>query len=381
VVTPVKVTKDRVEVTDLPTKSIKVHRSEGIHVSDRILFKRCRRKWYWSSPTRQGLQAIGDTIAPLWFGTAFHFALEDFHGYNRFGQASTALEAFFYAHKPNERPSEWEELLPLGKAMLDYYQTHWLKRRNEFKTLWIDGVPQTEVDFAINLPRRRLPFQGTFDRIAVDPYGRLWVVEYKTAARSDSIKLETDPQVTSYALAASVVYGRPFEGVVYLQFVKTIPTPPKRNKDGTFSKNKNQPTSYALYRQALEEAHEGKVPASYVDFLNYLISLETPEGDRFITRAALRRNEKQQRAELMKILAESRDMLDPKLPLYPNPTRDCNWDCPFRTACIALDDGSDYKYLLEMGFTKRSENEEWRARLEYPEAPDLAGTVKLPRQP
>ena len=46
--------------------------SLGIHTSDRALFKRCRRKWAWSSPVRRGLVPVGESPTPLWFGSGFH---------------------------------------------------------------------------------------------------------------------------------------------------------------------------------------------------------------------------------------------------------------------------------------------------------------------
>ena len=46
----------------------------SIHTSDRITFKRCRRKWDFSSPLRQHLAPQGGVVTPLWFGTGFHFA-------------------------------------------------------------------------------------------------------------------------------------------------------------------------------------------------------------------------------------------------------------------------------------------------------------------
>lgn len=53
-----------------------------IHASDRGTYKRCRRRWDWSSPARRNLVpkvALNGVIMPLWFGTGIHYALEKFY--------------------------------------------------------------------------------------------------------------------------------------------------------------------------------------------------------------------------------------------------------------------------------------------------------------
>src|SRR5215471_11175705 len=53
-----------------------------IHASDRGTFKRCRRKWDWSSPMRRNLQPNVEMMRPdknLWFGTGIHYALAQYY--------------------------------------------------------------------------------------------------------------------------------------------------------------------------------------------------------------------------------------------------------------------------------------------------------------
>jgi len=53
-----------------------------IHNSDRAAFRRCRRYWDWSSPSRTNLTVRADIHGinmPLFFGTGIHFALERFY--------------------------------------------------------------------------------------------------------------------------------------------------------------------------------------------------------------------------------------------------------------------------------------------------------------
>src|SRR5574343_280770 len=67
-----------------------------IRTSDRIAFKQCRRKWGWSSHLKRNL-GPKYLASPLWFGSAIHYALEDFHGYKRFANAADAFKAYCIA--------------------------------------------------------------------------------------------------------------------------------------------------------------------------------------------------------------------------------------------------------------------------------------------
>ena len=53
-----------------------------IHSSDRANFRRCRRYWDWSSPSRNNLTVRADIHGiniPMFFGTGIHYALEQYY--------------------------------------------------------------------------------------------------------------------------------------------------------------------------------------------------------------------------------------------------------------------------------------------------------------
>jgi len=349
-----------------------------IHTSDRIAFKRCRRKWDFRSPLRRHL--VPDPpqeIIQLWFGTGIHFALEDYFGYNRFGHPSAALEAYLEAFRSSELPEGAVEEIAKGIGMMDYFvkwYTNW-NRNNTYATLVVDGVPQVEVDFRLKLTEldgmfdKSVVYQGTFDRIVIDCYGRYWIGEYKTAATIDIDKLMTDPQVKAYAWAAEQWYNHEFEGVLYMQLAKNVPEYPRILTNGTISVNKSQKTTHGLARELmLQEYPGGNFPEKYVELLNHLAEQETPEGNRFIRVDEVFTNTYSKVSTYNHIIAEAKEMLDPNVALYPNPTRDCKWDCKeMRTLCIAMDEGSDWEYLIDQYYKpKGDERHEWRKRINWP---------------
>jgi hypothetical protein len=272
--------------------------------------------------------------------------------------------------------------------MMDYYVDYWLEDwgREEMPTYWLDGVPQVEVNFEIPVPLELLPdyvqrwakeagidtilYRGTLDRVGIDEHGQLWVIEYKTAKVAASLHFQTDPQVSRYVWATSLIYDKPVVGVQYEQFVKRVPREPPVLASGKISTAQNLVTSYPLYRRVLRNVY-GAVETSPIPNQNHLELLrksESPSRDRYIIRENIYRNPQQCVHEAQKILLELEDMLNPLLALYPNPTRDCSRMCSFVAPCVNMDDGSDWESLLASQFGSRDQDLErmWRRRLPSP---------------
>lgn len=197
-----------------------------IRTSDSITFKKCRRSWSWSSHLKKNL-GPSYLPSPLWFGSAVHYALEDFHGFKHFETAEDAFRAYCIATSKQhlrDLPDDAPELFKMGSAMMDYYQNGWLSERKADATYWeLDPhtgleVPQVEVNFEIPVPLEDHPilahyarehgadcvlYRGTIDRISEDEFGRIWIVEYKTAKVAEHMHYQTDPQVTRYCVPLS----------------------------------------------------------------------------------------------------------------------------------------------------------------------------------
>lgn len=337
-----------------------------ISTSERIAFRRCPRKWWFEYGIR--MEAVPETVNEnLWFGTGYHYALADTEGFNVHGSAKAAFDFYVDAtQRASYVPGNWQDLQQLAHGMLDYYYGAWLPRRQEFRTLIVDGVPQTEVKFTVKLPQYGFVYRGVFDRVVVDLLGRYWIEESKTASQFDTRKLTNDSQASSYSTMASLIYRHDFEGVVYTQHRKVTPQMPRELKNGALSVDKTQATTHGMYRAALI-AKYGRIPPEYMDFLNYLATRESYEGDAFVRRDMVFRNQHQRDAEIWHIVGELATLARMRGPdnspsgFYPNATRDCNWDCAFIDPCTAMDDGSDWRELLyDSGlFRPRTERHEW----------------------
>ena len=367
---------------DLVTGDVSKERVAVIRTSDRLSFRRCRRRWAWNSHLRGNL-GPKQNPAPLWMGTGFHFALEDCHGVNTYGHPVKSFLAFKAAtikqarNDPNRLPGDINELTELACGMLQYYWDEWLVSRDKLKTFVFNGIPQVEVNFRVDIPYDatafgydRVVYSGTLDRVVEDEFGQLWILEYKTAKTIQTLHYATDTQISAYCWAGNLLYGRPISGVIYQQHRKDTPKEPKILATGRLSQDKRQLITHRSLRTYIQNIYGevSKAPQDYVDYLNWLATQEDVNSDKFVRRDSIRRNAHQCESEGVKILMEVGEMLDPNLPLYPNPDRTCEFMCPFSGACVSVDDGSDWEYELEILMQKRDTGyDSWRKHLLAPQ--------------
>lgn len=456
-------------------------------------FRRCLRKWGFQSSYKLGLQGKGtEQNINFWFGSAIHFAMEDYFGWNRFGDPRRAFKAYYDAFDSAERPNDAEVHYDLGLGMLTYF-LEWYPKHNanmQFETLWLkkqdnveqpyliaapfeDGAfPAVEFELALDTGMRILVdnhtgtilarvddigqgqyeitnirsqlqeyiefkhleaepgcsllqqlvgtfdiekvlfeegydqkvykcsyadgdtfifsgelkdfafrvqpiiWHGTVDKIVKDHCGRLWITDYKTAASADTNKLDTDDQISRYLWAAEQILQMPIYGFCYLQLTKAVPKQPKILANGSLSSDKRQKTTRSLYKQAIIDIYGSveKAPANVINCLNVLAEKETPEGDSFIRWDLVTRTTEEKRSTFYNIIAEAKTMTSIELYCYPSPTRDCIWDCPFRSACLALDREDMQEFALsldnyEVRDAERSDEEPgFYKRIKWPES-------------
>lgn len=362
-----------------------------IRTSDRISFRRCRRRWGWGSHLRGNLGTL-ETPAPLWMGVGFHYAMEDLHGLHEWPSAKDAFIAFAtatYRKARNTLPANYDELTTLASGMLNYYERLWLPSRDPLKTFIFEGRHQVEVNFRIEVPWEsgkygydRVIYSGTLDRVIIDEQGRLWLVDYKTAKSIFTMHFANDPQISAYCWAAEMLYpGYEIAGFIYQQHRKSLPTADGLHlANGKITTSRMFKTTRSFYKQALVNLYGDvlKAPSPNVDHLNWLASQEDTEKDLFIRRDRIYRNAHQNQSEGVKVLMEIDDMLNPDLPLYPSPTRDCVYMCPFHEPCVSMDDGSDWEYELKaLTVDREGDYDLWRKYLPEPPNGGRAGELRL----
>lgn len=361
----------------------------AMHTHDRISFRRCRRKWHLSSPLRRNLKKKAQSSAPLWFGTGGHFALEDYHGYNFFGHPVEAFKAYvgtFDEETLTLEDDAVQEMMELAEGVLNHYLEFW-KKREKFKVVWQtnqDGElePMVEVGFTLQLPdvftfvydedsqewiKVPIYYHGTLDKVVEDEDGNWWIVDYKFVKAIETSKLSMDEQISTYLWGAEQFLDHEIAGMLYIQIAKKAPKHVKMTQKG-LSTDKRQATTYDIALADIKQEYGEDIPSKYTAFLEELKMKETYEGDGFIRFDKVIRTERQKASTFYHILEEAKEMTNPDIACYPNPTRDCSWDCPFRSVCLAMEEQADYEYLLLENFEPRNETmegelEEWRLKL------------------
>lgn len=398
----------------------------SIHVSERLSFRGCRRRWHWVYRDMYYPQV---TAKPLEFGIAFHKAMEhwfdpDTWGIDDESRETETLVLFkreclsqkkTYLDKLRAEEGNWAELEPevekdyqerveLGQAMLrsmfktsyeidaEYRpvgvevpfevpikdedgNTIWCKCQRCW-TKWcayVDNVLEkdnpnwTPLDQQQRLERtlywKGLPvtYGGRVDCIFQDRFGRIWIVDWKTAARLSTGDpgaaddyLYLDDQITSYCWAFFVL-GLDVAGFIYHQIKKSAPVEPeplKRRRLGAlYSQNKQADFDYNVYLTTVQENDPGAYADGVYDaFLEYLKENASP----LYKRHTIHRNTEELRQAGINIALEALDMTDPGLRIYPSSGRfSCKY-CAFHEPCLGKNRGEDVQYTLDSLFEKRT---------------------------
>ena len=346
-----------------------------IRTSDRLTFKRCRQQWDFGSKIRQNWEPLIRPL-PLDFGVAIHAGLQeyyepDFWTGDRSMIQLVAKEVFrdlCRVHRndyleamhvddmdPQIEQEQYYEPMELGLGMLDHY-FQWAPTVDNFQPKLV------EIEFEVPIPGPNgrdlywhgmpVVYQGRVDLLVEDQFGRYWIVDHKTAAQFGSVEyLEMDEQCGSYIWALKKMLNLPIAGVIYNRLLKAVPKGPVPLQRGGFSVNKQQRTTYEVFKKGLLEA--GENPSHYIDFLEYL----QDQGNKFFQRIQVSRSSTEINNLERQIGLEAIDMLnDPSI--YPSVGMFNCMGCAYRPPCLAKLDGSDYGFILNETFRKRPQAEE-----------------------
>lgn len=145
---------------------------------------------------------------------------------------------------------------------------------------------------------------GTFDGVVRNKYGKLWLMEHKTASVQPSFKvLKVDLQIGFYTLAARQLYGEDVCGVIYNVLRKAHP---KRAK------------SPVIHRELLSRT-------------DYEITQTVNIYGRMVLR-----------------------MLSDRI-YDPTPGHHCSWKCAYWQLCLSLFDGTPLEHIINDLYERKRE--------------------------
>lgn len=327
-------------------------RNLTVSTTDIIQFQNCRRRWLLGRLYEPKHDAVN-----LWFGTLIHHALEAYYRENRslelMLQAYESHAAESLQDAANEYGELWQHIaddyygiVRIGEGMLRGY-AQW------------DQESPTQLGSPIAIEKRLYVPLGEGNYLAVrmdmvsEHDGNIIITDHKTASKhwtNSGRSLDLDEQLTSYAFAFCRITGHPPNALVYDVLYKEIPAEPTVLKNGTLSKAVSQPTTRAKYLAKIQEL--GQDPDDYFEILD---TLEARGWDGFFRRETTYRNVAQVDAyadKLTVLFTEMRKALKDHRYAYPSPSVMKCPSCPFLSVCQAIEDGSDYHYLLETSYNE-----------------------------
>lgn len=270
----------------------------------------------------------------LTLGSAVHKFLELWYAEHRAMEAIDAMIQYIQEHTQDMEQVEIDELIELARGICVNYIQHY-----GIDLGWT--VLAVEKQFSITFNDGTV-YNGMIDLIVEDDDGHIWFIDHKTTISIDSYdkNSDMDRQISRYWWALEQL-GYNIHGFIYNIILKDVPVAPKILKSGALSKDKSQKTTYDLYMKAIED-NNLKV-SDYEDFLQQL--KEYPKE--FFRRLEVVRTDSEKLASISEMLDVAYDIQDKQLNgrWYRNITKDCHWDCPFKTLCQAEMDGSNADHI------------------------------------
>jgi hypothetical protein len=271
----------------------------------------------------------------LTIGSAIHKYLESLYRFLDHKQAkSTMLE--YLQQESALAEEQFEEMKDLCLNICEnYFMTY------QLDLSWAGLLVESEFKIALD---DETNYIGTVDLLVKDKDGLIWLVDHKTTNQIDIFdkNSDMDRQISRYWYAMDTMFPTwKVDGFIYNIILKDYPQPPKQLKSGALSKDKSQKTNLYLYLQAIKDNNLKE--EEYEDFLDYLD--QNPKE--FFRRVKIERTEQERLAaidEMEDVILDIRDKQSNGR-WYRNITKDCHWDCAFKTLCQAEMDGSNADHI------------------------------------
>lgn len=335
-----------------------------LSISDIQSFKSCRQKWDYSSGNRQSLRHKATPRLYLTEGSTIHEAID---AQASGGDPREAAQSYIAAERQKmldayaesngfqawdielDRFDESAEfVMQLVEQYFDHYGDDPLKDQ---------GLTYlaTEVPFQLELPveapsGETVYFVGTWDGVAQDSDGKVFLVENKTyKSLPDSAELMFHDQSTGYAVAFHALTQTRLTGMLYNGIAKRLIVQPKLLKSGKLSVDKRQSVTSKSFIDAILENDLDPYDDDYAEILQTLREREAEGDARFFYQEKFYFSDTQLESWYDELLAVAEEMTnDPKI-YRTVPFNGCGKsgaDCWFRDICRTEHSGGDTEWVL-----------------------------------
>lgn len=292
-------------------------------------FKRCRRKWYLTY--YRNLQPRGKTrVGPMAIGSRLHTALQYHYesripGSTNIIDARDALEALIERERietfsdpefNNDIEAQFNAEADLQRIMIDGY-LDWLAETGDdsnYEIISAEAYREAAID--------------TSDLDVDKPVLIIARLDLRVKRLSDGVSLHLDHKTTASfpALIKQLPTNEQMLFYILIEFLQDDP----------------QFASGALYNMIKRNKRSVRAKPPFFERISVY-------HNRIELNAFLRRTQ----GVIENILITSQRLdhgMDHRRVVYPTPTRDCAWDCPFAIPCKMMDDGSYAEEMLQHAF-------------------------------
>jgi hypothetical protein len=226
---------------------------------------------------------------------------------------------------------------------------------------WLGADETLDVVYRRQWKGLPVTYGGRIDCLVKDRLGRLWIVDWKTAAKlstgepgADDDYMWLDDQIASYCWALHSI-GIHVAGFIYAEIKKAIPEEPEPNKHQRlgrwYSVSKQINTTHAMYLHTIQENDPTAFAAgAYDDFLEFL---KGPTGPKFHLRHQITLPPEELAVIGQDICSEATEIIRADQPVYATPGRFTCGYCAFNDPCKTRRRGGDYQYTLDTLYEKR----------------------------
>lgn len=345
--------------------------SPAIHISDVRAFRSCRRKWSWSSRLKEDMEPIAP-YPPFFTGKAIHAALEFYHQ-DKISFDET-LREYFKREQENlaklgalwpTEVAQVEEQIGLIEGIVDHYVAWQQQDTMMYSDKNLEFILMEE-PFSVEL-MPGVMFEGRMDGLVKHiPTGKYWIWETKTTRSIKELTdtLSNDEQSGAYLWAAREWFKdkleTPVAGVLYNIIRKKVPAVPRVLQSGGLSKATSMDTTSFWYKYCVQSIFSDWSDETIEEEYGDIIEALHEKNLTFFMRLPIFRSDYELDMLMDNIRATAKEMLNPDIALYPSPAWNTCTFCQFKSPCLTMNAGGNYRVLLEADYQKREGHESMR---------------------
>lgn len=294
--------------------------------SELTAFVACRRAWAWQYWQKLAPKHSGLILPKTWdTGTILHLGLADYYrGLNPLAVVEAEREKRLALVPPEEQDrwiAGWTKTFQLVTTMLRGY-VQWVEETGAdvgHTTLSVERTITASVGVVLG---DEVIMTGTADREYLDDWGILKLMDHKSVdTLTISGQPQKDQQRATYSVLRLIEEGETYKGAVHNMLRRV-----GRSARAV-------PPFYGRHEVVFNEAHLLQHSRHMLRILKDMVGAQQE------IEAAFERGD-----EYGKDIAGE--------VLFPHPTKDCSWKCPFLAVCPMRDDGSDWEWYLSEWFER-----------------------------